>query len=279
MLDDFMTRAALAAVAAALVAGPLGCFVVWRRMAFFGDATAHSALLGVALGIALEIPILAGVLAIAVAMAVGVSALATRETIAVDTLLGVFSHAALAIGLVAISLTPGVRVDLMGYLFGDILAVSRSDLAMIWVGAVLVGAVVAWRWRALVNSTLSGPLAVAEGGDPNAARLLLTLSLALIIAISMQVVGLLLVTSLLILPAAAARPMARTPEGMAVIAALLGAGGALAGLYGSEAFDTPSGPMIVTTLFGLFCAVHAVVAAQRLRAGLKGDQETAPHRH
>lgn len=266
MLDDFLTRALLAAVGVALAAGPLGCFVIWRRMAYFGDATAHSALLGVALGLALQWPILVGVLLIAGAMAASVALLSASEKMAADTLLGVFSHAALAVGVVAISLTPGVRVDLIGYLFGDILAVGRGDLALIWGGSAAILAVLAWRWRALLNATLSAPLTIAEGGDPNAARLLLMLALALIVAVAMQVVGLLLVTAMLILPAAAARPLAVTPERMAVAASLLGALGALLGLEASVAFDTPSGPTIVVALFGQFCLLNLVAALRRTPA-------------
>src|SRR6056297_3059088 len=132
MLDDFMTRAILAGLGVALAAAPLGSFVVWRRMAYFGDATAHAAILGVALSLALSLPVFVGAVIVALVMAVTVSGL-TGRGYAMDTLLGVIAHSALAFGLVAVSFLDGVRIDLMAYLFGDILAVSRWDLLIIWI--------------------------------------------------------------------------------------------------------------------------------------------------
>ena len=251
MLDDFLTRAALAGVGVALAAAPLGCFVVWRRMAYFGDATAHAAILGVAFALAFELSIFAGALAMALAMAGTVSALSGRG-FAMDTLLGVLAHSALAIGLVAASFLSGVRIDLMAYLFGDILAVSRADLAVIWTGAALVVALMAWRWQALLTATLNPDLAQAAGIRPGREQMALTLALAVVVAVAIKVVGVLLIAALLIIPAAAARPFARTPEAMAGIAALLGVAAALGGLEASFVFDTPTGPTIVTVAAAIF---------------------------
>ena len=243
IFDDFLMRALLAGVGVALIAGPIGCFVVWRRMAYFGDASAHAALLGVAIALVTELPILAGVLVITMSMAAGTAALASGRY-AMDTVLGVAAHAALATGLVALSLIEGVRIDLMAYLFGDVLAVSTADLAMIWGGALIVGLIL-WRfWRGLLNATLNEELAFAEGLQPQHYRLLLNLLLAFLIAIAMKIVGVLLITAMLIIPAAAARPLARTPEGMAGLSATLGVLAVVIGLRGSIAFDTPTGPSI-----------------------------------
>ncbi len=255
MLDDFMTRATLAGVGVAFAAAPLGCFVVWRRMAYFGDATAHAAILGVALSLAFELSIFPGALAVALAMALAVTFLAGRGY-AMDTLLGVMAHSALAFGLVAVSFLSGIRIDLMAYLFGDILAVSRLDLLIIWGGAVLVAALIAWRWSALLTSTLNEELAYASGLNPNREQLILTLSLAITVAVAIKVVGVLLIAALLIIPAAAARGLARTPEAMAVIAAVIGALSAIAGLRGAYVFDTPAGPSIVCVAAILFVAVN-----------------------
>jgi len=244
MLDDFMVRATLAGVGVALAAAPLGCFVVWRRMAYFGDATAHAAILGVALSLALSVSVFAGALAVALAMALSVNALSGRG-VAMDTLLGVLAHSALAFGLVAVSFLSGVRIDLMAYLFGDILAVSRGDLAVIWGGAALVVALIAWRWSALLTATLNADLAHASGIDPRREQLVLMLALAITVAVAIKVVGALLIAALLIIPSAAARPLTRSPEGMALIAAAIGALSAVAGLYAAWELDTPAGPSIV----------------------------------
>lgn len=244
MLEDFLVRAFLAGIGVALVAGPLGCFVVWRRMAYFGDATAHAALLGVAIALATDLPILGGVFIITAMIAVGTAAFASGRY-AMDTVLGVAAHAGLALGLVAISLVDNIRIDLMGYLFGDVLAVSVIDLMVIWTGALIIGLML-WRsWNSLLNATLNEELAYAESGNPKRDRLLLNLLLAALIAMAMKIVGILLITAMLIIPAAAARPLARTPEGMAGLAVALGMLAVAFGLNASLQLDTPAGPSIV----------------------------------
>ncbi len=251
MLDDFLIRAALAGVGLALATGPLGSFVVWRRMAYFGDATAHAAILGVALALATDLPVVAGTLTVALAMAVTVSTLAARGW-AMDTTLGVLAHSALALGLVAVSFVPGARTDLSAWLFGDILAVSRGDLLFIWGGAGLVVALMLWRWQALLTATLNEDLAHASGLNPARERLVLTLALAVVVAVAIKVVGALLIAAMLIIPAAAARGLARTPESMAVLASLIGAASTLGGLQLSLWQDTPAGPSIITAAAVIF---------------------------
>lgn len=265
MLDDFLIRAALAGVGVALAAAPLGCFVVWRRMAYFGDATAHASILGVALALGASISVFAGALGVALLMALSVSVLSGRGY-AMDTLLGVLAHSALAVGLVAVSLVPGARLDLMTYLFGDILAVGRGDLAVIWGGATLVLAGLAWRWQALLTATLNPDLAYASGIDPKREQLVLTLSLALVVAVAIKVVGVLLIAALLIIPAAAARALANTPERMAAGATAIAALSALAGIGLSYLYDTPAGPSIVCCAATIFAATTAIRPLQR-RAG------------
>lgn len=251
MLDDFLIRAALAGAGVALAAGPLGSFVVWRRMAYFGDATAHAAILGVALALGASVPIYAGTLAVALLMALTVSHLAARGH-AMDTVLGVLAHAALAFGLVGVSFVQGVRVDLSAFLFGDILAVSRGDLAVIWSGALMVVGLLVWRWQALLTATLNEDLAYASGINPRREQLVLTLALALVVAVAIKVIGALLIAAMLIIPAATARSLSRTPEAMAVIAVCAGVIATLGGLWASLAFDTPAGPGIVSAAAVLF---------------------------
>ena len=251
MLDDFMVRAGLAGIGTALAASPLGCFVVWRRMAYFGDATAHAALLGVALSLALQGPVMLGVLAAALVMALVVQALSGRG-LAEDTLLGVLAHAALAFGLVGVSFLSGVRVDLMGYLFGDILAVTRSDLALIWGGAAAGIGLMVWRWQRLLTTTLNPDLAHSSGISARVEHLVLTIALAVTVAVAIKAVGALLIGALLVIPPAAARPLARTPEAMALITAAIGSLSAVGGLGAAFQLDTPTGPTIVCMATGLF---------------------------
>ncbi|MEO1639323.1 MAG: metal ABC transporter permease [Pseudomonadota bacterium] len=262
MLDDFMVRASLAGVGVAVAAAPLGSFVVWRRMAYFGDATAHAAILGVALSLALQMSVFIGALVLALVMALTVSAFVGRGY-AIDTLLGVLSHSALAFGLVGVSFLSGVRIDLMAYLFGDILAVSRFDLLVIWGGAMAVVALIAWRWSALLTATLNADLAYASGIDPRKEQLVLTLALAITVAVAIKVVGVLLIAAMLIIPAAAARPLARTPEQMAIIGVGIGVVAATGGLQAALVFDTPAAPTIVCIAAIVF--VLTAVTAPLLR--------------
>jgi len=251
MLDDFLIRAALAGLGLALATGPLGSFVVWRRMAYFGDATAHASILGVALALASDLPVGLGTLAVALAMAVTVAGLAARGW-ALDTTLGVLAHSALAFGLVAVSFVPEARTDLSAYLFGDILAVSRADLGFIWGGAALVLALLYWRWNAMLTATLSEDLAAASGLNPDRERLVLVLALAVTVAVALKVVGALLIAAMLVIPAAAARGLVRSPEAMAALAALIGAAAVVGGLRLSLSLDTPAGPSIVTVAACIF---------------------------
>ncbi len=264
MLDDFILRAGLAGLGVALAAAPLGCFVVWRRMAYFGDATSHAALLGVALALATNIPVIAGVLIIALVMALIISSLSERH-VSSDALLGVLAHAGLAFGLVAVSLVPGQRVDLSAYLFGDILAVSSMDVVVIWAGAVLVALLLLARWQALLTATLNPDLATASGGNPKREQFILTLALAVTVAVAIKVVGALLIAAMLVIPAAAARPFARTPEGMALCAMALGGIAVCAGLGASFLFDTPAGPSIVSAAAVFFAFSTALSPAIRSR--------------
>ena len=252
MLDDFFTRALLAGLGIALVAGPLGCFVVWRRMAYFGDTMAHSALLGVAMSTLFNLNVMLGVFAVAALVSLALLALQARKTLPTDALLGILSHSALAVGLVAVSFMTWVRFDLMGLLFGDILAVTRADLAAIYGGGMLVLAALFRMWRPLLAETVNPEIAEAEGLAPKRTRVAFMLLVASVIAITMKIVGIMLITALLIIPAAAARRFARSPEMMALLAAGMGCLAVAGGLFGSLEFNTPSGPSIVVAALALF---------------------------
>lgn len=262
MLDDFLLRAVLAGFGVVLAAGPLGCFVVWRRMAYFGEATAHAAILGVAISLAFSLSIFAGVFLLAMAMAVAVGLLSGRE-LATDTLLGVLSHTALAAGLVAVSFLSSVRVDLMGYLFGDILSVTKTEVGLIWGGALVILAGLTWRWNALLTATLNEEMAAAQGINTRRENLVLMISLALLVAIAIKIVGALLITAMLIIPAATGRLGSKTPEAMAVLSVLCGALSVVAGLTSSMTFDTPAGPSIIIAAAGFFAVVSIFSTAKR----------------
>ena len=252
MLDDFFVRALLAGTGLALVTGPTGCFIVWRRLAYFGETIAHSALLGVAISILLDTHFVVGIFAIASLVVVTMFFLERRDTLPTDTLLGLLAHGGLALGLVILSFLPNVRLDLQALLFGDILGVSRSDLAMIWLGGAAALGVLCWIWRPLLTATVSTDLAVVAGLRPERARLLFGFLVAAIIAVAIKIVGVLLIVALLVIPAATVRRFASGPEIMAAGAAVVGAVAVAGGLFASAEFDTPSGPSIVVVALALF---------------------------
>ncbi|MBF0447455.1 MAG: metal ABC transporter permease [Magnetococcales bacterium] len=267
ILDDFFLRALLAGIGVALATGPMGCFMVWRRMSYFGETMAHSALLGVALAFLFEIDLILGVILVTTLIALLLAVMQQNRLISNDTLLGILSHSSLSIGLVTISMMAWLRMDLLAYLFGDILAVSQSDLYWIFVGAALCLSMLALIWRPLLAVTVHEELARAEGVPTQAVRLAFKLLLAFMIAIAMKIVGILLITSLLIIPAATARRFVITPEQMAVGAALIGCGSVGIGLTSSLYFDTPSGPSIVVsaTLFFIISHLRQPQQSKRLR--------------
>jgi zinc transport system permease protein len=265
MIDDFMVRALAAGIGVALVAAPLGCFVVWRRMAYFGATLAHSALLGVALGLMLNLDLTLGVVVSSVAVTLLVALFQRQSIIGSDTLLGILAHSGLALGLVALSFLHGVRVDLMAYLFGDVLAVSTAEIAWIYGGGVLVLGTLALIWRPLLSLTIHEELARAEGVPALRVQIAFMLTLAVAVAIAMKVVGVLLIISLLIIPAAAARGVSRTPEQMAVLASIVGIVSVIGGLFASLRWDTPSGPSIVVAATVLFALGLSLAAVRRAK--------------
>ena len=270
MLDDFFIRAVIGGIGVALVAGPLGCFIIWRRLAYFGDTLSHSALLGVALALLLELNITFTVFIISVGVAMFLLVLRRQARLSSDALLGLLAHSTLAVGLVVLAFMTWVRVDLMGFLFGDILAINKIDIAIIWVGGLVVLAALALIWKPLFAATVSHEIAVAEGLQPDRANFFFMVLMAAVIAISMKIVGVLLITALLIIPAATARRFAATPEIMAIMASMIGGVSVLIGLEGSLHWDTPAGPSIVVAAFLGF--VVSVLPVQQLLARVKSKQ-------
>ena len=265
MLDPFILRALLAAIGVALIAGVMGCFVVWRRMAYFGDSLAHSALLGVALGLISGLGSNIGILIICILFASLLLFLQQRKLLATDTLLGILAHAGLSVAVVVISLA-NIRINLQGYLFGDILTVTFAELAWIYGGGAFVLCLLIWRWSGLVLMTINEDLARAERINVFFNHLLLLILMSVVVAISIRITGILLMTSMLIIPAATARQFADTPVMMAIMAAGFGIIAVFIGLYGSLWLDTPSGPSIVASaalIFLLLMPIKLLLSAVR----------------
>lgn len=266
MLDDFFTRAVMAGLGIAAVTGPLGCFVVWRKLAYFGDTLAHAALLGVAISLLLNVNVTLAVFVVAIVVALLLLALQSRSALSSDALLGMLSHGSLAVGLLALAFMTWVRMDLMGLLFGDLLTVSKTDIAMIYAGGAAVLAALVWAWKPLFAVTVNRDLAAAEGYNVAFYDVLLMVLLAAVVAVSIKIIGVMLITSLLIIPAGAARRFSTGPVVMAVLAAALGGIAVLAGLFASLNYNTPSGPSIVVAALALF-VIGLILPLNRLSQG------------
>lgn len=252
MLDDFFTRALIAGGCLALVTGPIGCFVVWRRLAYFGETIAHSALLGVALSILTDLYLVVGILVCACAVVLLMVYLERQDTLPADTILGLLCHGSLALGLVVLSFFPNVRINLHGLLFGDILGVSRTDLVVVSAGGVVALGVLWWLWRPLLAATVNVDIAAAAGLRPQHAHLVFGFLVAAVIAGAIKIVGVLLIVALLVIPAASVRRFATSPEQMAIGAAAVGLVAVAGGLFASAQLDTPSGPSIVVAALAVF---------------------------
>lgn len=255
-MADFVLYALLAGISIAVVAGPLGCFVVWRRMSYFGDTLAHSSLLGVAIAILLNLQMQVAIIGSCLAFAALLLLLEKKQALATDTLLGIIAHSTLAFGLIVLSISDRVQVNLNAFLFGDLLTVTRSDLFWIVSCCLICGVVLILFWKRFLAITVHRELAMIEGLAADRLYALLVFLIAILIAVAMKIVGVLLITSLLIIPAAAARRVSNTPEQMALGSAIAGCLAVMGGLGLSYFWDTPAGPSIVATAFVLFIVVY-----------------------
>lgn len=242
---DILFPAWLAGLALTLITAPLGAFVVWRKMAYFGDTLSHSALLGVAFGIFFNLDPYLSVIGMTILLAFGLVWIEQNSSHSVDTILGIIAHSSLSLGIITISLLDNVRVDLMSYLFGDLLAINFNDVFFIAIGVLIIGGILAYFWKAFLSITVSPELAKIEGLPVARLKLLLMILTALTIALSMKFVGALIITSLLIIPAATARRFAKTPESMLGYAVSFSILAVTGGLLLSGYKDTPAGPSVV----------------------------------
>jgi len=252
-MDDFLYRATLGAAMLGAAAGPIGCFVLWRRMAYLGESVAHMGLLGAAIGLLMGVSPLIGVSALAIISAL-LMARADNGLIPAGSFVGIVGHAGLALGFILLATMETVRTDLLGYLFGDVLALSNMDLVSIALAgtAIVLGTV--FFWRGWLMMTVNADIARAEGRTNRFAEVAFLVLVAVLVAVGLRVVGALLIVALIIVPPAAARPLARTPEAMAIIAALIGAASAPLGVAASYWKDIPTGPSIVLAAIAIFLA-------------------------
>jgi zinc transport system permease protein len=249
--DPFILRGILAGIAVALISGLVGCFVVWRRMSYYGESIAHSSLLGVGFAILMGVSINLGIVFTCLLFGILFLWLQHSKVLSSDTLLGVLAHLALALGIIVISLNK-IKIDIHAFLFGDILTVSSSDLWGMYLGVLIAVFLICYNWSSLLLVTIDEDLAKAEGVNTLNINLLFTFILTIVVAISIQIIGLLLITAMLIIPAAASRRLANSPETMALVATFIGIVSVILGVMLSVEIDAPSGPSIVLVSAILF---------------------------
>lgn len=250
----FFQRAIIVGLILGTLMAALGVFVVLRRMSFFADAIGHSALTGIALGLLLDINPFIAALAFALLVALLIAGVRTISRQSFDTLLGVFFAAAVSIGVIIVSLTPGYQADLVNILFGDILTVAPLDMLLSVILALVIAVILFFSGKALVSLTFDASLARAESIPVARHELTFLLLLAATIALSIKFVGVMLVTAMLIIPAAAAQNLAKSLSSMFVWAGAIALFAVAAGMLASAAFNLPSGPAIVlvSTLVFIF---------------------------
>ncbi|XCE18450.1 iron chelate uptake ABC transporter family permease subunit [Candidatus Liberibacter asiaticus] len=252
MYNEFFIRALFSGIGIVLSTGPLGCFIIWQRIAYFGDTIAHSALLGVALSLIFQLPLTICIFMIATLTSLVLLQIQKNEALSSDAILGVITHSTISLALVILSFMKWVNTDLTSFLFGDILAVNTTDILLIW-GIGFLNIMILFKiWNPLLATTVNYELAKAEGMQPEKIKLIFIMITSLMISVSIKFIGITLITSLLILPTVTARRFSTSPENMAILATIIGILGIIIGLYGSLIFDTPSGPSIIITSLFLF---------------------------
>ena len=247
-MEDFILRALAASLGVSVIAGSLGCFVIWKRLSYFSDSISHSALLGVALGLVTGLGINFGLVIVGALFATLIVVLQQKGFWSNDAILGIFSHIALSLGIVVLGFVGDRNIDYFAYLFGDILSINSQDI--FWIFSVMVAVVVilVMNWKRLLLLTLNEELARAEGLNKVTYELLFMFLIALAVSVSVQIVGVLLITSLLIIPPAIARVYSGSPLSMIFSSVVVSVVSVLLGLFSSIQFDIATGPAIVITL-------------------------------
>ena len=245
LLDDFVVRSVIAGLLMITIAAPMGCLMVWQRLAFLSDTLGHAAVLGVGLGLWLQLHPMVGVLAVVVLIVISLSRVVSFNNALSETTLAVISHSGLAAGLILLGTMPSQTISLESILFGDLLATTVTDLGLIFATVVILVFLLLQHWRSFVAVSVSREVAQAEGIEVRRLQFLMYLMIALLVAVMMKVMGVLLIAAVLVIPTSSARLLSKSPEQMVLISALFGAASLGGGMLSSFQFDWQTGPAIV----------------------------------
>ncbi len=251
LLDDFLLRSIIAGLMMVSIAAPIGCLMVWQRLAFLSDTLGHAAVLGVGLGLLLQLPPMVGVLGVVLLIVISLSQVVNFNNALSETTLAIISNTGLAAGLIIIGLLPENTVSVEAILFGDLLSVTLTDLGMILVTTLVLVFLLKQHWRSFVAVSVSREIAQAEGIQVRKVQLLMYLMIALLVAVMMKVMGVLLIAAMLVIPTSAARMLSNSPERMVIFSAFYGIAALTGGLFSSFQFDWQTGPSIVLSATSL----------------------------
>lgn len=251
-MTDCILKALLAGIGIAIISGPIGSVMMWRRMTYFGDALAHATLLGASIAIILNINIYCGLIAISLIIATLLTIITEQQKFTNDATLSILSHIILAVGLISATLSKNTRIDLLGYLYGDILSISSMDVIYIYVIDIIILSILSLVWDKLVFITIHKELAIAEGIKEKTIKWLFILLVSLIFIVATRLVGILLINSLLIIPCSIAKMWAKSTKQMAVLGSIFGCITIVIGIIAALIWDLPTGPAIVVSSALLF---------------------------
>jgi len=263
-LDDYLWRSIAAGLIMVSIAAPMGCLMVWQRLAFLSDTLGHAAVLGVGLGLMLQLLPIVGVLAVALVIVFSLSRVSNFNTALSETTLAIISHTGLAGGIILLGVLPAQTANLEGILFGDLLATSRADLLGLLATTLVLMALLLRNWRAFVAVSVSREIAQAEGVPVRKMQALMYTMIALLVAVMMKVMGVLLIAAMLVIPTTSARLFSRSPEQMVGVSALYGLGALAGGIASSYHFDWQTGPAIVVSATALLLLTLGIT---RLKPG------------
>ena len=235
----------LAAALLAMIASPLGVFVVWQKQSYFGATIAHAAILGVSFALILNTPLTLTTVILSMLIGSGIFYLSRHTNLSNDTLLGILAHSTLALGMVMIAFQENGQIDVMALLFGDLLTINQTDTILLMMCLTLTFVFFNCYWRDMLNITFNRELAQVEGTPVAKVQLMFVLLLSFMIALTMKMVGVLLITSLLIIPAASAHRLSKTPQQMLFWTFLISLLAVILGIIASIQYDIPTGASIV----------------------------------
>ena len=257
-LDDFLVRSVIAGLIMVVIAAPMGCLMVWQRLAFLSDTLGHAAVMGVGLGLLLEVTPVFGVLAVALLIVFSLNRVNSFNSALSETTLAIISHTGLAGGIILVGLLPAQSVNLEAILFGDLLATTSADLTRLLITTVVLLLLLLHHWRSFVAVSVSREIAQAEGIEVRKVQFLMYIMIALLVAVMMKVMGVLLIAAMLVIPTTSARLFSRSPEQMVAVSALYGLGALVGGISSSFQFDWQTGPAIVVSATMLLLVTLAI---------------------